>query len=86
MLYLIPLGIYPSVSGSPISSPLACLSPSAAILGTALPIAAAEFPVATIYTDFLNISAPGFSTYIPVTDGIPNSFCTASAIVAQATP
>ena len=42
--------------------------------------------VDTMYTDFLNMSAPGFSSYIPVTAGIFSSFCTASVIVPAATP
>ena len=44
---------------------------------------AALLAVATMRTLFFR-SAPGFSSYIPVRTGMPNSSCTALAMVAQA--
>ena len=57
-----------------------------AIFFTASLMPAALFFVETMYTWFLNISAPGFSTYIPVTTGIPSSSLIISQTVPQATP
>ena len=71
---------------APIGSPFANLTARGAIFFTASLMPAALFLVAIIYTLLLNISAPGFSSYIPVTAGIPSSSWTASAIVPQATP
>ena len=58
---------------APIGLPLPIFTAKGAIFFTASLMPAALFFVETMYTLFLNISAPGFSTYIPVTAGIPSS-------------
>ena len=51
--------------------------------GAALRMPAAELAVATMRILFFR-SAPGFSSYMPVSTGIPSSSCTAAQMVAQA--
>ena len=52
----------------------------------ALPMPRALSAVGTMKTDFLYMSTPGFSVYMPETAGIPSFFCTASATPPEAVP
>ncbi len=68
------------------SSSFSILSARADIFFTASRMPTALLRVEMIYKADLNISAPGFSSYMPVKTGMPSSFLTASQIAPQATP
>ena len=75
-----------SSTEAPMASPRASFRARGAIFLTASRMPAALFLVGTIYVLSRNMSTPGFSTYMPVTVGMPSFSDTAAQTEPQATP
>ena len=84
--FLTPLPKYPSSEAGKVSSPFKSFMANLLIAKVSFPIAAAEGPPLNIYMSFLNISTPGFSSFIEVITGTLNLSLTALHILPHATP
>ena len=81
-----PVGKNPSAAALPSSSPFAIFKATGAMAATAFLIPAALSFVFMMMVLDLNMSTPGFSSYMPVSVGMPSCALTSLATVPQATP